>query len=147
MTYQLAQLNIGRILAPMDSETMKGFVDRLDEINTLAEAAPGFVWRLQDEAGDATSYRPFDDDMLLINMSVWEDLESLKNFTYKSMHVEVMRHRKLWFEHLKTPYIALWWVPAGHRPDLLEAKQKLEKLQAEGPGPEVFDFRNSFPAP
>ena len=147
MKYHLAQLNIGRILAPIDSEIMYGFTSRLDEINALAEASPGFIWRLKDETGDATSYRPFDDDMLLINMSVWENLDSLKDFTYKSMHVEVMKHRKLWFEHLKTPYIALWWVAEGHYPDLMEAKQRLEKLQLEGPSATVFDFRNPFPAP
>src|SRR5437762_5260754 len=96
--YQIAQLNIGRILAPMDSPTMAEFAGRLDEINAMADSTPGFVWRLQDAAGNATALRPFEDDWLLVNMSVWESVEQLKTFTYQTAHAEVMRKRRQWFE-------------------------------------------------
>src|SRR5574341_824674 len=97
-TYPLAQVNIGRILAPLDGPIMAGFVARLDEINALADESPGLVWRLQTEEGNATDLRPYDDDRILVNMSVWESLEDLKAYVYKSVHAEVMRQRRQWFE-------------------------------------------------
>ena len=146
--YQLAQVNIGRILGPMDGPVMKGFADQLEEINSLADGFEGFVWRLQSDEGDATSYRPFpDDDMMLINMSVWESVDVLFEYVYKSDHVKVMRDRAKWFEPMKEMYMVLWWVPAGHIPTQQEAIERLETLRANGPTAEAFTFKQHFPAP
>ncbi len=146
--YQLAQVNIGRILGPMDGPVMKGFADQLEEINSLADGFEGFVWRLQSDEGDATSYRPFpDDDMMLINMSVWESVDVLFEYVYKSDHVKVMRDRAKWFEPMKEMYMVLWWVPAGHIPTQQEAIERLEILKANGPTTEAFTFKQHFPMP
>jgi hypothetical protein len=118
----------------------------LDRINALAEASPGFVWRLQTEEGNATSLRPFD-EQTLVNMSVWEDLESLRAYVYRSDHAGFLRRRGEWFQHLVEAYTVLWWVPRGHRPTTDEAGQKLAHLRREGPGPEAFTFRRAFPPP
>ncbi|MGQ0511081.1 MAG: DUF3291 domain-containing protein [Betaproteobacteria bacterium] len=144
---ELAQLNIGVIRAPMDSPVMAAFADNLDRINALAEASPGFLWRLQTEEGNATAIRPFENENLLVNLSVWRDVESLKAYVYDSAHVGFMRRRREWFELMKEAYLVLWWVPGGHRPDVAEAIARLEQLKAKGPGPEAFTFRDPFPAP
>ena len=145
--YQLAQINIARARAPLDSDTMKGFADRLEEINALAESSPGFVWRLQTEEGDATAIHAFNDPDLIVNMSVWEDLESLKHYVYKSVHVDLVRDREDWFSKLSRAYQALWWIPAGHIPSLEEGKEKLEKIEKHGPGEQAFTFARSFACP
>lgn len=126
--------------AALDDDLMQGFANRLDEINQLADASAGFVWRLQDDTGDATALRVFDDPLVLINISVWTDLVSLKNFVYHSIHRELIIARKKWFKQMDGPHLALWWVPAGHRPDAEEAKQKLQQLAKEGASEEVFTF-------
>ncbi|GGJ23952.1 DUF3291 domain-containing protein [Deinococcus roseus] len=143
---QLAQVNIGRLLAPIDSPQLAGFVSRLDEINALAESTPGFVWRLTGEGNDATSLRPYEDEMIIVNMSVWSDLESLKNYTYKSDHVQVMKDRKQWFEHMKEAYMVLWWIEDNHLPTVFEARDRLEHLRKHGPTPQAFTFRQNFSA-
>jgi len=120
----LAQVNIARMLAPLEDPVMADFVARLDEINALADGSPGFVWRLQTDAGNATYLRPYDDDRIIINMSVWETVEDLRNYVYQSRHSEVLRRRREWFEKLETPVVALWWVPAGHVPSVDEAKKR-----------------------
>jgi hypothetical protein len=145
--YQLAQLNIGIIKAPMDSPVMADFAGNLDRINALAESMPGFVWRLQTEEGDATSIRPFEDKSTLVNMSVWRDIEALNQYVYHSAHVEIMRRRKEWFEPMRAAYLVLWWVPVGHQPSVAEAVARLELLRANGPTPQAFTFRHPFPAP
>jgi len=145
--HELAQLNIGVIRAPMDSPVMAEFANNLDRINALAEASPGFVWRLQTEDGNATAIRPFEDENLLVNMSAWRDVESLKAYVYGSAHVQFMRRRREWFEFMKEAYLVLWWVPRGHRPAIAEAIAKLELLKAQGPGPEAFTFAQPFPPP
>jgi len=146
--YHLAQVNIGRILGPMDGPVMKGFADQLDEINSLADGFEGFIWRLQSDEGDATSYRPFpDDDMMLINMSVWESVDALFEYTYKSDHVKVMCDRAKWFEPLKEMHMVLWWIPEGHIPTEQEAIEKLTILQKNGPSEEAFTFKEHFPQP
>ncbi|GAB4414365.1 MAG: DUF3291 domain-containing protein [Anaerolineae bacterium] len=145
--YHLAQVNIGRILAPLDDSIMAGFVARLDEINALADGTPGFVWRLQTEEGNATDLRPYDDDRILVNMSVWESLEDLKAYVYKSAHAEVMRQRRQWFEKFEGMYMALWWVKAGHMPTVAEAKRRLEYLSEHGPSAHAFTFKQPFPPP
>ena len=145
--YHLAQLNIGVIKAPLDSAVMADFVGNLDRINALAEATPGFVWRLQTDDGNATAFRPYDDDVTLVNMSVWEDAESLSRFVFKSAHVEIMRRRREWFERMAEAYLVLWWVPEGHRPTIEEAKARLAQLRAHGPTADAFTFRTAFPPP
>ena len=114
-TFHLAQVNIGVLRAPRDSPLIADFVANLEPINALADASPGFVWRLQGEGGDATSFRAFDSDTILINMSTWESLEALQAFVYRTAHTGVMRRRREWFEPMADLYMALWWVPAGHR--------------------------------
>ena len=142
--YQLAQINIATARDSMDSETMRGFSERLDEINALADQFPGFVWRLQTEDGDATSIQAFDDPSLLINMSVWEDLDSLKKYVYKSAHVELLRDRDAWFGKIVAAHQALWWVPAGHIPTLEEGKERLAHLDQHGPGERAFTFAKPY---
>lgn len=145
--YELAQLNIGIIRGPMDSPVMAEFAANLDRINALAERSPGFVWRLQTEDGDATAIRPFGDQNMLVNMSVWRDVESLNSYVYSSAHVEVMRRRREWFERMTEAFLVLWWVTKAHRPSVVEAISKLEMLRSKGPTPEAFTFRKAFPPP
>lgn len=142
--YALAQANIGRIVAPLDDPVMAGFVDQLDFINAVADRSPGFVWRLQTEDGDATAIRPFEDERLLVNMSVWESLESLYEYVYRSEHLDALRGRRQWFERMDGPHLVLWWVPAGHRPTVIEAKERLDILAERGPSPEAFTFKEPF---
>jgi hypothetical protein len=144
--YHLAQLNVARPLAPLDSPLLADFMANLDRINLLAEQSPGFVWRLQSEEGNATSFRVFDEDTL-VNLTVWEDIESLHAFVYRSAHVEIMRHRRKWFEKSSEAVTALWWIPAGHIPTLAEAQRRLLELRERGPSPAAFSFREPFAAP
>jgi len=144
--YELAQLNIATMNEPLESPGMADFVANLDRVNALAESSPGFVWRLQTEEGDATAVRPLGDDVL-VNMSVWRDVESLNQYVYGSAHVEIMRRRKEWFQRMKDAYVVLWWVSKGHRPTVQEAIAKLERLRQAGPTEAAFTFRRAFPAP
>jgi hypothetical protein len=145
-TYHLAQVNIGRVKAPVEDPIMAGFMRRLDEINALADRSPGFVWRLQTTAGNATYFRPFpDDDSILMNMSVWETIESLRHYVYKTVHAELLRQRHEWFEKFVGVYTALWWVPAGHLPGVDEAKKRLAYLDQYGPTEFAFTFKTTFP--
>lgn len=145
--YQLAQFNIARMRAPLTDAVMAGFVENLQPINALADRSPGFVWRFQTEQGDATAERPYDDDLIIINFSIWEDLHALRDFVYRSGHAGVMKRRREWFEQLTDAYLVLWWVPAGHRPTLAEAIAKIAYLKQHGPSPEAFTFRDSYAAP
>lgn len=148
MAYHLAQANIGRFRAPIGDAVMEGFRTQLAPINALADQSPGFVWRLQTEDGDATAIRPYpDDDLMAINMSVWESLESLRQFVYKSAHVGTLRGRREWFEQLDGPILVMWWIPAGHIPTVADAQERLAYLAEHGPTPHAFDFRTPFPAP
>ena len=146
-THHLAQVNIARAKAEMTDPIMEGFVSRLDEINALAEATPGFVWRLTGEGNDATSLRPFEDNLILVNLSVWESPESLRGYVYKSAHTEVMRGRKAWFDRMQEMYFAMWWIPAGHIPTVEEAKVRLDHLRKHGESAHAFTFAKVFPAP
>jgi Domain of unknown function (DUF3291) len=128
----------------MDDPSMAGFVAELDPINALADGMPGFVWRLQTEEGNATSIHAFEDDLMLVNMSVWESVEALAGFVYRSDHVRVMRRRREWAERMLQPYAVLWWLPAGAIPTLDEAKQRLEHLREHGPTPQAFTFKKRF---
>ena len=143
--YHLAQLNIAKMKFAIDDPGMAGFVARLDDINALADAAPGFVWRLQTEDGDATGIVYFGADAL-VNMSVWEDRDSLHNYIYRSAHSEVMALRKQWFERMTEAYSVLWWIAEGHIPTLDEASERLECLRLQGPGPSAFTFKQVFAA-
>lgn len=146
--YELAQVNIARMLAPLDDPLMKDFVDNLDEVNAAAEASDGFVWRLLDEAGDnATGLRFYGDEWLIVNMSVWSDAESLKDFVYGSMHRPFLKRRREWFERLAEAVTALWWVPAGERPTVAEAERRLTLLREQGPTAEAFTLKEPFPRP
>ena len=142
--FELAQVNIGRARGTMDQSIMAGFVAQLAAINTLADRSPGFVWRLQTEDGDATAVRPYADDRILINLSVWEDLATLQAFVFRSAHTDVMRRRREWFERFPDAYVALWWVPVGHRPTVAEAVDRLAYLQSRGPTAYAFTFREAY---
>ena len=142
--WHLAQINIARMRAPLDDPTMAGFVSRLDAVNAPADASPGFIWRFQGDAGNATYLRPYDDHRIIVNMSVWGSVEALRGYVYQADHAAVMRQRKDWFERFEGPYLALWWVPAGHRPGIDEAKARLEHLRLHGPSAWAFTFRETF---
>src|SRR5688572_17514546 len=147
LQYHLAQINIARMLAPIDDPIMADFVAQLSPINALAEESPGFVWRLQSEDGDATSIKIYDDDMIIINLTVWESVEALRQYVYKSAHSRAMRDRRRWFEEFDGPYYVLWWILAGHLPDPQEGKERLEYLREHGDSPNAFSFKSVFAAP
>jgi len=144
MKYHVAQVNIGKIRAPLEDAQMAGFVKRLEDINALADGSPGFVWRLQTPAGNATYLRPYDDDRILVNMSGWESIEAIKNYVYRTAHAELLRHRQEWFEAFVGSYMALWWVPVGHIPGVDEAKKRLAYLEKHGPSQFAFTFKSVF---
>ncbi|MFC4565674.1 DUF3291 domain-containing protein [Nocardiopsis mangrovi] len=149
-SYHLAQVNIGTFIHPLDDPRTAGFADMLAPVNALAEASPGFVWRLVGDGGtDATSLRPYGDGApdTLINLSVWESMESLWEFTYRTEHIDLLRRRREWFVHMKEVHAALWWVPAGHLPTVGEAVERLALLRGGGPTAEAFTFRDAFPPP
>ncbi|GDY28801.1 DUF3291 domain-containing protein [Gandjariella thermophila] len=147
-TYHLAQVNIALPLEPLESARLADFVAALDPVNARADAAPGFVWRLRTEDGNATAVRGFGDDRIIVNMSVWRSLEALADFVYRDQgHLAVLRRRREWFPPLREAVTALWWVPAGHRPTVTEAEERLGHLRRHGPTPHAFTFRDAFPAP
>lgn len=143
--FHLAQLNIGRLVAPTDDPVVAPFMEALDEINAVADASPGFVWRLQTDEGNATAVRPYDDDDILVNLSVWTDLDALADYVYRSDHTAFLRRRREWFTKPDGPILVLWWVPAGHVPSVEEALERLEELRRSGPTPTAFTFRHPFP--
>lgn len=144
--FHLAEINVARMRYPIDAPEMKDFVDRLDAVNAVADRSDGFVWRLQDEAGDATSFRAFDDPFMLVNMSVWRDVDALWAYVYKTVHAKVMTRRREWFDLLESVNVALWWTPAGALPSLEEGKRRLEMLARDGPTPAAFDFKTVYDA-
>jgi hypothetical protein len=144
--YHLAQVNIGLPIEPVESERLRGFVEMLEPINALADAAPGFVWRLQTEDGDATAIRAFEDERLIMNMSVWDSVESFAAFVYGAEHGAVMRQRRQWFVPMQV-YTAAWWIPAGTLPTPADAVARLEMLRELGPTPEAFTIKRPFPPP
>ena len=140
----LAQVNISRLIEPIDSPLLADFVAQLDQINALAEQSKGFVWRLKDDNNDATALRVFDDEMIIINMSVWESVEDLKNFAFKTAHVGVMKDRNKWFEKPQTAALALWWISEGQTPTPQEAKERLASIDKSGTSAYAFTFRDVF---
>jgi hypothetical protein len=143
--YQLAQINVAELKAPLDSPQLKDFVDNLDRINSLAEGSPGFVWRLTGDGNDATELRPMG-EKIIVNYSIWRDLDTLKSFVYSTAHVEILKRKREWFERMKLNYV-LWWVPAGRVPTVEEAVAKLAHLRAHGASPDAFHFGQAYPAP
>jgi hypothetical protein len=142
--HHLAQVNIARMLAPINSPVMADFVAQLDAINALADGSPGFVWRLKGAGNDATSLRPFPDDYIIVNMSVWESIDALKAYVYRSDHVRVLRERAKWFDKMGEAHMVLWWVPAGHMPSVEEARDRLMQLRSQGETPAAFTFKSVF---
>lgn len=147
MTYHLAQINIARLVAPLDDPKIADFVAQLEPINALADAAPGFVWRLQSASGNATDVAYNDDPFVIVNMSVWESPEALRDYVYASRHMNVFRDRAKWFEKMDKPHYCLWWIPAGHIPTVAEGRERLEHYQQYGATPFSFWFSQRFPAP
>ncbi len=143
----LAQANIARMLAPLDDPVMAEFVAWLEPVNALADASPGFVWRLQTEDGDATAIRAFADPLILFNLSVWESVEALEAYVYRSDHVHALRQRKQWFRPAVDPQVVLWWVRAGQPQSIDEAKKRLDLLRERGPTAEAFTFTQRFAPP
>ena len=144
MDLHVAQVNIGRLRARIDDPLITDFREALEEINALADRSPGFVWRLQTEDGDATAIRAFDDELVAINMSVWESVDALADYVYRSVHASFLRRRREWFERFESSHTALWWIPAGHRPSIDEAKLRLDHLDVHGPTPFAFTFGRRF---
>jgi hypothetical protein len=140
----IAQVNVARALEPLDSPALADFVAALAPVNALADAAPGFVWRLQTEDGDATAVRIWDDPRVIVNLSVWASLEALWTFVYGGAHVGVMQRRRQWFERPVESHMALWWVPAGTTPTVAEAVARLADHRRDGPAPRAFDFKHPF---
>lgn len=140
----LAQINIGRMKAALEDPVMAGFMARLDEINALADRSDGFVWRLQGDEGNNTYLRPYDDERVIVNMSVWETIEQLRAYVYGSAHAELLKQRRDWFEKFDGMFLALWWIPAGHMPTVDEAKKRLALLGSHGPTPFAFTFKTPF---
>jgi Domain of unknown function (DUF3291) len=144
-TRHLAQLNIGRLRYPTDGPRVADFMNNLDLVNGLAERSEGFVWRFKDDSNNATNIRPFDDPTILVNMSVWESVEALERFVWQTVHKRFYGRRLEWFEKLNGPHFVMWWVPAGHRPTPIEAKERLDHFAAHGPSDYAFGWE-SMPA-
>src|SRR5690242_4227314 len=145
--HHIAQFNIARMIAPINDPVMADFVAQLVPVNELADQTPGFVWRLQTDSGDATSLKVYDDEMIIVNLTVWESVEALREFVYKNQHYGVLRDRKRWFERFEGPYYALWWIPAGHLPRVEEGKERLDRLRQHGDSAYAFSFKHIFPEP
>lgn len=140
----LAQLNIGKTRYSLESGEMADFVNNLDPINAIAEASPGFVWRLKDESGDATNIKVDGNPDIIVNMSVWEDVDSLKQFMFKTHHIDFLKRKKEWFHPMQEDSYVLWWVPVGHTPSVEEALDKLNYLRDQGESPLAFSFKHTF---
>ena len=152
MAFELAQVNIARLVAPLDDAQLADFVALLEPVNAAADGAPGFVWRLQTDGGDATAVRAFEWDAgdsvgVIVNMSVWSGINELEAFVFGEMHRQVLRRRREWFHRMSEPYMVCWWVPAGHRPTTDEAEDRIRSLRAHGPNPQAFTLRERYPRP
>jgi hypothetical protein len=142
--FHIAQINIGRARFAVDGPELADFMALLDPVNALADSQPGFIWRLQTEEGNATALRPYEDERIIVNMSVWKSIDTLWSFVYDSAHLDVVRRRREWFERFESTYLALWWIPAGTLPTVDDAKLRLESLDAKGPTPYAFTFKQRF---
>lgn len=152
MQYDLAQVNVARLLAPLDSEVLKPFVDALDEVNAEGDHSPGFVWRLQSESGNATDVEGFGWDVadsygVIVNLTTWNSTQALSDFIFGGRHLEIMRRRREWFHPVAEATTALWWVPAGSRPTVSEAEDRIRSLRHHGHTENAFTLRRHFPHP
>lgn len=145
--FYLAQINIALMKAPLDDPIMAEFAAALNEVNAIADHSPGFVWRLQTASGNATDIRAYPEPKMLVNVSVWRSVESLKAYVYKSLHGEFFVRRRQWFEKYQGEHFAMWWIPAGHLPTIESGKAKLEYLTLHGDSPEAFTFAQVYPSP
>jgi len=143
--HQLAQLNVGRLRYPLDDPRMADFVNNLERVNGIADRSEGFVWRLKDDSGNATSIRAFENPLIIVNVSVWESVASLERYVWQTVHKRFYGRRHEWFEHFEGPYFVMWWVPPGHRPTVAEALTRLDHLKINGPGDYAFGWE-SLPA-
>ena len=146
-SHHIAQLNVGHVLHPLDDARMGDFTGNLDRINALAEASPGFVWRLKDDSGNATNIKVSADPHFIVNLSVWETIEALFDFVYRTAHTPIMVRRREWFRKPAAPFQVLWWIPAGTTPTAAEAMDRLARLAAHGPSAAAFTFKERYPAP
>lgn len=145
--YHLAQANVARMRASIDNPMMAEFVASLDPINALADTSPGFVWRYETPEGDTTEAEVFEDELILFNMSVWESVEALEAFAYRSNHIDAVRRRAEWFERPEKSPLVLWWIESGHVPTVHEARQRFDRLWNNGSSVDAFTFRKRFPPP
>jgi Domain of unknown function (DUF3291) len=145
--WHVAQVNIALLSAPLDSPRLASFVEQLEPINAVADGAPGFVWRLQTDGGDATGVRAFGDERIIVNLTVWRTIEELADYVFASRHAEVLRRRRAWFDKMAEGHLALWWIPAGSIPTVQEAERRLGILRERGPSPEAFTLRERYPHP
>ncbi len=145
--YHLAQANIAYGIETLDHPIMSGFVSELDRINALAEKSDGFVWRLKSDEGDATAFKIFEDEKIIINMSVWDSIEALRSYVYSSEHLEILKQKRQWFEKPKSAHLALWWIPVGEKPAIDDAKYRLGEIQRIGPSEIAFNFVKPYPMP
>ena len=148
MDYHLAQANIARFKASLDSPVMKEFVDFIEPVNRFAEESEGFIWRLKDEEGRSASYieSPFKDEMMAVNISVWQDIDTFKSFVYGTVHSYFLKNKKKWFDMKGPSQFVMWWLPKGELPTLQMAKDKLETLETNGESPEAFSMKQLFDA-
>ena len=144
--FHLAEFNVSRLLAPLDSPQLREFVAFLGPVNAFAEQSPGFVWRLTAPDGQSSSYlpSPFTDPMMITNLTVWTDIDALRGFTFQTVHKYFLQSRRSWFERLASRGLVLWWLPAGHDPTLDEAMARLNLLEELGPTKEAFTFQDAF---
>ncbi|CAM4350620.1 DUF3291 domain-containing protein [Pseudoalteromonas ostreae] len=140
----LAQLNIAKAKYSLEAPEIKEFVDNLEPVNNLAESSSGFIWRLKDEDGDATNIQAFSDPNIIVNMSVWDSVDALKNLMFRTHHRDFLRRKKEWFHNIPEDSYVLWWVPVGHIPTIEEAVEKLEYLRSNGDTPSAFSFKSNF---
>lgn len=145
--YHLAQINIALMKGSYDDPVMADFVAQLDSVNGMADASPGFVWRMQGDDDVAVATRVFGEPRMLSNMSVWGSIEALRRFVYRGDHLGVFRDRSQWFEKMNRAHLALWWIPAGHLPTVDEGKARLELVDSDGPAALAFTFSHWFPSP
>ena len=145
--FHIAQFNIARFQSPIDDPVNADFMAALDRVNAVADVQPGFVWRLAGEDDNATDIQAFDDPQVLVNMSVWRDIDALAQFVYRTpAHVEIMRQREKWFEKIETSYV-LWWLPKCETPSVEVGRRRLQQLSERGPTPNAFTFKERFPPP
>lgn len=140
--HHLAQINVAKSRFDQDDPRFAGFTGKIDAVNAVAERAPGFIWRLKSDAGNAMDIQATDDPRFLINMSVWESAEALEDFVWKTIHVKVYDQKAEWFPTLDTPHMAFWWVPVGHGPSVSEGMSKLDSLRLHGPTSEAFGWES-----